>query len=86
MYNLLKKDIFLFQTDKDLNESLHMFDTQKPINEKCDSICCAKKQDDGAQHEPKQSDLMRCGDLHLRIQDIMETSVRFDEDTNKLNV
>ena len=25
---------------------------------------------------------MRCGDLHLRIQDILETSFRFDADTN----
>ena len=45
-----------------------------------------KKQDDGANHEPTKYDLMRCGDLHLRIQDIMETSVRFDGDTNKFNV
>ena len=29
---------------------------------------------------------MRCGDLHLRIQDILETSFRFDGDTNKFNV
>ena len=29
LYNLLKKTIFLFQTDKFLKESLHMFDTQK---------------------------------------------------------
>ena len=29
LYNLLKKNIFLFQTDKVLKESLHMFDTQK---------------------------------------------------------
>ena len=42
-----------------------------------------KKQDDGAQHESKQSDLMSCGDLHLRIQDILETSFWFDTDTNK---
>ena len=27
---------------------------KKKINEQCDSICCAKKQDDGTQHEPKQ--------------------------------
>ena len=59
---------------------------KKRINEQCDSIHCAKKQDDDAQHEPKQSDLMRCGDLHLRIQDILKTSVRFDADTNKFNV
>ena len=29
---------------------------------------------------------MRCGDLHLRIQDILETSVRFDGDTNNPNL
>ena len=29
LYNLLKKTIFLFQTDKVLKESLNMFDTQK---------------------------------------------------------
>ena len=29
---------------------------------------------------------MRCGDLHIQIQDILETSVRFDGDTNKFNV
>ena len=29
---------------------------------------------------------MRCGDLHLRIQYILETSVRFDGNTNKFNV
>ena len=29
LYNLLKKTIFLFQIDKVLKESLHMFDTQK---------------------------------------------------------
>ena len=29
LYNLLKKTIFPFQTDKVLKESLHMFDTQK---------------------------------------------------------
>ena len=29
---------------------------------------------------------MRCGDIHPRIQDILETSVRFDGDTNKFNV
>ena len=64
-----------------------MFDTQKKrINEQCDSIRYAKKQDDGAQHEPKQLDIMSCGDIHLRIQDIPETSVRFDGDTNKFNV
>ena len=45
-----------------------------------------KKQDDGAQHEPKQWDLLCGGDIHLRIQDILETSVRFDGDTNNVNV
>ena len=45
-----------------------------------------KKQYDGAQHEPKQQDLISCGDLHLRIQDILETSVRFDGDTNNVNL
>ena len=29
---------------------------------------------------------MRRGDLHLRIQDILETSVRFDGDRKKFNV
>ena len=29
---------------------------------------------------------MRCGDLHLRIQDILEMSVHFDGDTNNLNL
>ena len=28
---------------------------------------------------------MRCGYLHLRIQDILKTSFRFDADTNKFN-
>ena len=54
---------------------------KKRINEQCDCIRCAKKQDGGAQHEPKQSDLMPCGDIHLRIQDILEKSFRFDGDT-----
>ena len=64
-----------------------MFDTQKRrINEQCGSIRCAKKQDNGAQHEPRQLDLMRCGDLHLRIQDILETRFRFDVDKNKFKI
>ena len=29
---------------------------------------------------------MRCGALHLRIQYILETSVRFDGDTNNVNL
>ena len=29
---------------------------------------------------------MHCGDLHLQIQDILETSFLFDADTNKFNV
>ena len=29
---------------------------------------------------------MRCGDLHLWVQDIPETSVRFDVDTNNPNL
>ena len=29
---------------------------------------------------------MRCGDLHIRIQDILETSVRFDGDTKNVNL
>ena len=29
---------------------------------------------------------MSCGDINNRIQDILETSVRFDGDTNKFNV
>ena len=29
LYNLLKKTLFLFQTEKVLKESLHMFDTKK---------------------------------------------------------
>ena len=29
MYNLIKNNLFPFQTDKVLKESLHMFDTQK---------------------------------------------------------
>ena len=29
---------------------------------------------------------MRCGDLHLRIQDILETGFQFDADTNKFNI
>ena len=55
MYNLLKKTIFPFQTDRVLKESLHMFDTQK--NESMNNVIAyiaPKKQDDGAQHEPKQ--------------------------------
>ena len=63
-----------------------MFDTKKRINEQCDSIRCAKKQDNGTQHDPKQSDLMRCGDLHLRIQDILETSVLFYGYINNVNL
>ena len=47
------KHIFPFQIDKVLRESLHMFDTQKKIDEKCNELCCAKKQDNGAYHEPK---------------------------------
>ena len=70
LHNLLRKNIFLFQTEKIIKESLNMFDTKKRINEQCDSIRCAKKQDYGAQYEPKQLDLMRCGDIHLWIQDI----------------
>ena len=54
LYNLLKKTLFQFQTDKVLKESLHMFDTKKRVNEQCDSIHCAKKQDDCAEYEPKQ--------------------------------
>ena len=51
LYNLLKKTIFLFQTDEFLKESLHMFDTQKKlINEQYDSIRCAKNQNNGAHH------------------------------------
>ena len=29
---------------------------------------------------------MRCRDLHLRIQDILETSFQFDADTNNANL
>ena len=29
LYNLLKKTLFLFQTDEVMKESLHIFDTQK---------------------------------------------------------
>ena len=29
LYNLLKKTLFLFQTDKVIKKSLHMFDTQR---------------------------------------------------------
>ena len=29
---------------------------------------------------------MRCGDLHLRIQEILETSIRFDGDTNNVKL
>ena len=36
MYNLLKKTIFLFQTDKVLKESLNMFDT--PKNESMNNV------------------------------------------------
>ena len=54
LYNLLKKTLLPFQTDEVLKESLHMFDTKKRINEQCDSIHCARKQDDVAHHEPKQ--------------------------------
>ena len=57
LYNLLKKTILPFQIDKVLKESLHMFDTKKRINEQCDSIRCAKK-NNGAYHEPKQYDLV----------------------------
>ena len=43
MYNLLKKTILLFQTEKVLKESLHMFDTQK--NESMNNViaCVAQK-------------------------------------------
>ena len=33
LYNLLKKTLFKFQTDKVLKESLHMVDTQKKTNQ-----------------------------------------------------
>ena len=49
MYNLLKKNIFLFQTEKVLKELLHMFDTQK--NESMKDVIAyvaPKKEDDGA--------------------------------------
>ena len=53
LYNLLKKTILTFQTDKILKKSLHIFDTQKnSMKKQCDSIRCSKKQDNGAQHEP----------------------------------
>ena len=45
-----------------------------------------KKQDDGAQHETKQWDLLCGGNIHLWVQDILETRVRFDGDTNKFNI
>ena len=35
-------------------ETLNTRKNKSLINEQCDSIRCAKKQDDGAQHEPKQ--------------------------------
>ena len=63
-----------------------MFDTKKRINEQCDSIHFAKKQDDGAEYEPKQQDILCVGNVHLWFQDILETSARFDGDTNKFNV
>ena len=48
MYNFLKNTIFQFQTDKVLNESLHMFDTKK--NESMNNVIAyvAPKKDDGA--------------------------------------
>ena len=55
-----------------------MFDTQTKINEQCDSIRCAKKQDDDAYHEPKQYDLLCGGNTHIWVQYILETSVQFD--------
>ena len=56
LYNLLRKTIFLFQTEKVLKDSLHMFDTQKnkSMNNLIAYVAPKKKQDDGAQHEPKQ--------------------------------
>ena len=55
MYNLLKKNIFLFQTDKFLKDSLHRFDTQNNESMKnVISYVAPKKQDNGAHHEPKQ--------------------------------
>ena len=54
LYNILKKTLFPFQTYKVVKESLHMFGTKKRINEQCDSIYCAKKQDNGVYHESKQ--------------------------------
>ena len=59
---------------------------KKLINEQCDSIRCAKKQDDGPQHEPKQEDLLCGGNVHIWIQDILETSVQFDGDLNNVNL
>ena len=51
LYNLLKKTLFRFQTEKVLRESLHMFDTQKKksINTVI-AYVAPKKQDDGAHH------------------------------------
>ena len=54
LYNIIKKTFFPFQTYKVLKESLHMFGTKKRINEQCDSIYCAKKQDNGVYHESKK--------------------------------
>ena len=85
LYNLLKKTIPSFQTDEVLKESLHMFVTPKK-NEQWDSIRCAKKQDYGVYHEPRQRDLLYGGNIHLWVQDIMETSVQFDGDQNNTNL
>ena len=52
LYNLLKKTLFLFQTDKVLKESLHMFDTNNNESMKNVIAYVAPKKDDGAHHEP----------------------------------
>ena len=43
----------------------YVLHAQEEINEKCESICCVNKQDNGAYHETKQYGLL-CGEnIHI---------------------
>ena len=60
--------------------------TKHHFGNQCDSIHCAKKQDSGAYHEPKQWDILCGGNIHLWVQDILETSVKLDGYKNNTNL
>ena len=86
MYNILKILFCCFKQTKFWNNHCICLTHKKRINEQCDSIRCAKKQDDGVYHETKQRDLLCGGNIHLWVQEILETSVLFDGDTNNPNI